>query len=72
MAKAKKIVEVKEEIVAPVINTETLPRMTTDSFEILESFKGNINNKSYEFKKGDIVSLTKGELEVFGPYVKGI
>jgi hypothetical protein len=65
MARAKKIVEhVETPIVKEVINT-------TECI-VLHSFKGNINNKPYKFTKGDRVSLTKGELSVFGHLVKRI
>jgi hypothetical protein len=46
------------------------PTINTTTVQVLETFTGQINNTAYSFKKDEIVEMTKGELEVFGPRVK--
>ena len=54
------------------IKKQSPVQINTSKYQVKESFNGNINNKEYVFKKDQIVELTKGELEVFGPYVTEI
>ena len=54
------------------IKKQSPVQINTSKYQVKESFTGNINNKEYVFKKDQIVELTKGELEVFGPYVTEI